>query len=248
MKQKDFAKKRIMHIYIIIFIVILLILSAATLMLKYSIEGETNLPFNLNKFDVISTAESKLIQDEKGVWHAQILQKNDVYFQIEKNSKYKKEETIKKISFENFEMKKENENININIYRPEISMEKYNYTDEYKINDSLEFTGGLNTNAETLQINNQGGMIGFSIITNNIGEYIFSENEKLPSDGTLLAKAGAKAEDIKFEISFDLVIETNSQNKFKSRITLNLPTGNILEEGVGRLEETELKNVIFKRF
>ena len=59
---------------------------------------------------------------------------------------------------------------------------------------------------------------------------------------------GAKAEEIKFEISFDLVIETNSENRFKSRITLNLPTKNILEEGVGRLEETELKNVIFKRF
>lgn len=248
MKQKDFAKKRIMHIYIIIFIIILLILIAATLMLKYSIEGEKNLPFNLNKFDVISTAESKIMQDEEGAWHAQILQKNDVYFQLEKNSKYKKEETIKKIIFENFEIKKENENMYINIYRPEISMEKYNYTDEYKINNYLEFTGGLNTNAETLQINNQGGIIGFSIITNNIGEYIFSENEKLPSDGTLLAKAGAKAEDIKFEISFDLVIETNSENRFKSRITLNLPTGNILEEGVGRLEETELKNVIFKRF
>ena len=211
------------------------------------IEAETA-GYQKNKFDVISTAESKIMQDEEGAWHAQILQKNDVYFQLEKNSKYKKEETIKKIIFENFEIKKENENMDINIYRPEISMEKYNYTDEYKINNYLEFTGGLNTNAETLQINNQGGIIGFSIITNNIGEYIFSENEKLPSDGTLLAKAGAKAEDIKFEISFDLVIETNSENRFKSRITLNLPTGNILEEGVGRLEETELKNVIFKRF
>ena len=124
----------------------------------------------------------------------------------------------------------------------------YTYSDEYKIENSLEFIGSQSTNMETLQINNQGGLIGFSIASDNLGEYIFSENEKLPSDGKLLAKAGVKDEEMKFKISFDLIIETESNHKFKANISLNLPTGNILKDGVGTLEDTELKNIVFKRF
>ena len=136
----------------------------------------------------------------------------------------------------------------VNIYRPTTSVETYDYSDEYKIQDSLEYLGGQSTNTETLQINNQGGLIGFSITSDNLGEYVFDENEKLPSDGRLLDKAGIKSEDINFKISFDLIIETESNHKFKANIVLDLPTGNILEEGVGTLEDTELENVIFKRF
>ena len=136
----------------------------------------------------------------------------------------------------------------VDMYRPTTSVNTYSYTDEYKIQNSLEYLGGLATNTETLQINNQGGLIGFSITADNIGEYIFSENEKVPSDGTLLAKAGISSEDITFQVSFDLIIETESDNRFKANIIFDLPTGNILEEGVGTLEDTELTNIIFKRF
>ena len=53
---------------------------------------------------------------------------------------------------------------------------------------------------------------------------------------------------MKFKVSFDLIIETESNHKFKANVVLDLPTGNILENGVGTLEDTELKDVIFKRF
>ena len=175
------------------------------------------------------------------------VQKNDVFFTIEKNSNYKKEELIKKISFDNFQVTKTNENMAVEIYRPTISASTYNYSEEYKV-QRLEYQGGQSTNTEILQINNQGGLIGFSITSGNLGEYIFSENEKLPSDGRLLAKAGIKSEDINFKISFDLIIETESNHRFKTNILLDLPTGNILEEGVGSLEDTQLENVVFKRF
>ncbi len=248
MNKSSFSKKRIIHTFVVIFVLIIIMLIATLLMFKYQIEGEKNLPFNIKKINVISTAESNITQDEEGIWHAGILQKNDVFFTIEKNSNYKKEEAIKKISFENFQTTKSNEEIIINIYRPTTSMNSYKYTDEYKIENSLEYLGGLSTNSETLQINNQGGLVGFSITTDNLGEYIFSENEKLPSDGSLLAKAGVKEEEIKFNISFDLIIETESGKKFKSNIKLDLPTGNILEEGIGSLEDKELKDIVFKRF
>lgn len=248
MKQGSFSKKRTIHIYIIIFILVMIILIAATLMFKYYVEGEKNLPFNLKKINVISTAESALNQDEEGNWHAKILQKNDVFFAIEKNSNYKKEEAIRTVIFENFQIIKSNQNMIVNIYRPTISANSYDYSEQYKIQDSLEYTGGLTTNTEVLEINNQGGLVGFSVTSDNIGEYIFAENEKLPSDGRLLAKANVKSEDIKFQIYCDLIIETESNHKFKANIIIDLPTGNILTEGVGTLEDNCLENVIFKRF
>ena len=80
-----------------------------------------------------------------------------------------------------------------------------------------------------------------------IAEYVYPENEEQPSDGKLLEKAGIKGEDVNFKITFDLIIETESEHKFKSNITLDLPTGNILQDGIGTLEDTQLENVVFKR-
>lgn len=248
MKRSNFSKKRIIHIYVVIFIVVMLVVTAALFMFKYHVEGEKNLPFNVRKINIISTAESNLNQDENGAWHAGILQKNDISFVIEKNSNYKKEETIKKVSFDNFQIIKENQNMLVNIYRPTTSVNTYNYIDEYKVQASLEYCGAQATNTEELQINNQGGLIGFSVTSDNLGEYIFTENEKVPSDGKLLAKAEIKPEDINFKISFDLIIETETGHKFRSNMVLDLPTGDILKDGVGTLEDTELNDVIFKRF
>ncbi len=249
MKRSSFSKKRVIHTFVIIFIIIMIILISALLMFKYTVEGEKNLPFNITKINIVSTAESNLIQgEEEDEWNAKILQKNDIFFVIEKDINYKKEDAIKRVSFENFQIIKNNKDIIVDIYRPAESMDTYNYTDEYKVKDSLEYLGGQSTNTETLQINNQGGVIGFSITSDNIGEYVFPKNEKLDVDGRLLAKAGVKEDDIKFQVLFDLIIETESGHKFKANIALDLPTGNILEEGVGSLEDTKLENIIFKRF
>lgn len=248
MKQNNFSQKRTIHMYIIIFIVILMFLIAGFIMIRYSVEGEKNLPFNLSKINIISTAQNDLSQDEQEVWHAKIVQKNNIYLVIEKNEKYKKNEAIKKISLENFETSTENENIIISLYRPSTSVKDYIYNEEYKIENSLELVGELSTNTEELQINNQGGIIGISTLTENIGEYTFAGDDKLPGDGRILNKANIQEEDIKFNLSFDLIIETSSGNKFKSRISLELPTGNISETGVGTLEKSDLKDIVFKRF
>lgn len=247
MKRSSFSKKRIIHISIIILIVFLMILISGFLMIKYNVEGEKNLPFNLKKINIISTAESDIKQDEEENWHAGILQKNDIFMTLEKNENYKKEDTIKKITLENFKITKNNENININIYRPKSNKLDYTYSEEYKIEDKIEFTGSLDTNIEDLQIKNQGGIFGFSITQSNFGEYSFSINEKVPSDGKLLAKAGLEKEDIKFNITFDMIIETGNGNKFKTNILLELPTGNILKEGVSIHENTDLEDLVFKR-
>ena len=248
MKKNSFFQKKIIHIYILIFIIVIMLLFAGITMLKYHIEGEKNLPFNLTKISTLCTAESKLFQNEDGTWSSQIMQKNNIFFTIQKNEKYKKENSISKIKFSNFVIKKENELGTVNIYRPSKENNEYTYIDEYIVLDDLEYVGGTKTNSELLQINNQGGVIGFSLAIKDLGTYQVNANEKLASDGTLLKKAGINLEDIKLNIEFDLIIETEKGNKFKSHIKLDLPTDNILETGISKNEDTELKNVIFKRF
>lgn len=247
MKTNSFYKKRIIHICVIVFCVVMLILVAGWFMLKYSIEGEKNLPFNLKKISIISSAESNIKQDDEEKWHAGILQKNDIFINIEKNENYKKTDTIEEIKIENFVINKAKDEHVIEIYRPKTNSFDYSYSDDYKLDDAFILKGAQENNMELLTINNQGGVIGLSITAENLGEYNFSINEKVPSDGTLLAKAGLKTEDISFKVTFDLIIETGIGNKFKSTITIDLPTGNILEEGVSKSEINDLGNIVFKR-
>ena len=247
MKQNNFYKKRIIHLYVVALIVAILLIAAGIIMLKYHVEGEKNLPFNLKSINIISTAESDIKQDEEENWHAGILQKNDIFVVVEKNKKYNKVDTIKEIKIKNFKIDKNNDNIEINLYRPKSNNYDYEYIDDYKIQNDLQINGAQETNIEELQINNQGGKIGFSITESNLGEYSFSINEKVPSDGKLLAKAGLNLQDIEFTISFDLIIETGNGNKFKANISLQLPVGNILEEGVSTEEISNFDHVVFKR-
>lgn len=249
MKQSSFFKKRIIHIYVIAFIIILILIIAGSLMFKYYVEGEKNMPFNLKNISVMSTAQTEDIKNEGDTWKANLIQKNDIYFAFEKNNNYKKQDTIKKIRFCNFVINKETENGTVTIYRPSTNELTYDYkNEEYIVTDSLEYEGALSTNPEVLQISNQGGIIGFSILQKDIGEYTYNKEEKIVSDGKLLEKAGINIENVKFEVSFDLIIETTLGYNFKANIKLNLPTGDILQEGVSTKEDSELTNVIFKRF
>ena len=56
MKQNNFYKKRIIHLYVVALIVAILLIAAGIIMLKYHVEGEKNLPFNLKSINIISTA------------------------------------------------------------------------------------------------------------------------------------------------------------------------------------------------
>ena len=81
-------------------------------------------------------------------------------------------------------------------------------------------------------------MICFIIIVVNMNTI----NVKI--DGNLLKKIGIKR--LSYQIKFDLIIELENDLKLKTKITLDLPTGNILENGIETIEETQMKTV-FKR-
>lgn len=122
----------------------------------------------------------------------------------------------------------------------------YEYIDQYKIENQLVFKGAQETYTkdEILQIANQGGIIEFSIIVNDLGTITYNENEAIKVDGTLLKKIGI--EELSHQVKFDLIVELENDTKLKTKITLDLPTGNILESGIDTIEETNMKTV-FKR-
>ena len=91
MKISELKDKKIVHICIILGIIAIILIIAGIIMLRYQVEGETNLPFELSKMIVISTAESKEIDKVDNLkWNFSINQYNDIYLQFDKNEEYKK--------------------------------------------------------------------------------------------------------------------------------------------------------------
>ena len=53
-------------------------------------------------------------------------------------------------------------------------------------------------------------------------------------------------EDLKYSISFDVVIDTNIAT-YRGNVSLDLPVGDILTEGTSQLDEKDCSNIVFKR-
>ena len=71
-------------------------------MLKYAVEGENNMPFELSQLIVVSTAEGVENNKNENIWNFDLMQNNDVYLYIGKNKSYKETEIIKNITLSNF--------------------------------------------------------------------------------------------------------------------------------------------------
>lgn len=245
MSKHSTKNEKIIKKPLIIGTLVIIIAIITIFVLRYNVEGEKNMPFIITNIRVISTAQADIADDNQN--NLNIIQKNDFYFYLEKNQEYKKEDSISKITFENFNIKKSTDKGTTNIYKPSPNTILYSYTDEYKIENSISYNGGLNTNLASLEIGNQGGLIGFSITLEDLGIYTIN-NDAVTYDGTILSKLNLTNEDIAMEVTFDVIIETTSNKKFKSTLTFNLPTGNIIEEGRSVLDKNDFDDIVFKRF
>lgn len=226
-------------------IIVLIIAVIALLILKYNVEGEKNMPFKLSSIIVISNAEGYQEKENKEyMWNTEIYQINDLYLNIEKNKNYKQIEAIKSIKIENIKINKEPKVGKINLYRP--YGKTYQYKEEYEIKDVVEYIGDTKSDIENLKISNQGNTIMFRVI-NKTGKEYKSNDKEFIHNGTLLNKVNINYEDIKSVISFDLVINTESNIAFRSNIEIELPVGNIIQEGSSNIEITDTSKYIFKR-
>lgn len=246
MKISELKGKKIVHICVILGIIVLILIIAGIIMLRYQVEGETNLPFELSKMIVVSTAESNEIEaaaDTK--WNFSVNQYNDIYLEIQKNDEYTKNTNIKNITFENFVIEKNSGAENIKLYRAN-SEGKVVEDEAHLVGSSLTYKGEKETNLDELKISNQGSIILLRSVNQNVCE-VRSNDEEIVHDGTLLAKGNANSEDLNYKLSFDIIIETSRNIKYKGTITIDLPTGDVQTQGKTQLEKTDFSDVIFKR-
>lgn len=235
------------HIYVILFIVFVILFVTGIITLKYSVEGESSLPFELSKISIISIAEGTDIEDNTNRWNLQVSQNNDIYLYIKKNDNYKNTEAINKIILENFQVRETPKIGTLKLYKPDSQMENklFKNTPENETN-KIEFTGDIDASLKDLKLSNQGGLVIFRYAISDLGNYISNDDIEINHDD-LLKKLNIINEDLKFSFSFDILMELNSGRKYKANVNLDLPINNIVDEGTQSVEYTDLKNVIFKR-
>lgn len=247
MQSLELKIKSVIRFVIIVIVLTLIITIICLLMLKYAVEGENNMPFELSQLMVVSTAEGIDIDGKENTWNFNLVQNNDMYMYISKNKDYKETEIIKNITINNFKIENGPSVGKIVIYRPSTKEDRvYEYNEEYIIKDEIIYQGAESTSAKNLEISNQGGIILLRFCNNEIGKYSSNE-EVITHDGTILSKLNLENKDIKCKVSFDLSIELVSGTKFTGRIKIDLPSGNIINEGTSNYEKKDFKDVVFKR-
>lgn len=245
-------KKQIIKLCVAIITFAIIIILVATIMIRYQVEGDKNMPFNLSKIILISTAEGNETEDEEEKsderWNFNVEQNNDLYFYIDKNENYKGEEkTIKSVIIENINITKAPAKGEIKAYMPNSTEGRiYDNTEEYLVNEKLEYKGATESNPQTLEIGRNGGsaLIRFSNVS--IGKYTSNKDKQITHDGTLLKKIDITNDEAKFTVSFDLVI-TVENCKYRANVSLEMPCGDITEEGTCSIEKTDMSDIIFKR-
>lgn len=240
LKNNRFFNRIIIGIFVLIILII-----AGFITLRYHVEGETNLPFILSKIIVVSSAEGKNLNAVDSKWSFSLSQNNDFYISIKKNEDYKRSEIIESVKIENIKINKKQSIGDIKSYKPATNG-LFKEEEQYLIKDTLQYIGNKESNINEYKIGNQGGTILFRSANTNIITYNSNEDEIL-HNGTLLAKAGVTNEQIKYSIEFDIVIETNKSVRYKGTVKMNLPEGDILTDGRTSIEKTDFTDVIFKR-
>ena len=250
-KIKYLTTTKAFHICMIIVIISVIMFIAGIMILRYQVEGETNMPFKISKITIVSTSEGidKNTEGQSTNWAFDINQNNDIYIYIEKNSEYTEKETIKNIKINNFNVEKAKEIGTVKFYRPNVleSGANFSNTVENEIQE-LNYTGGLEADLKNLAIANQGGVILFRYANNNVAEYvsdISTSNEIISNQ--LLKSSNISEDDLKCKLTFDLSLSTEDSKEYKTNIALDLPVEGIMENGTSSKEITDLDDIIFKR-
>ena len=239
--------KKMLNICIVFIIIIMIIFASIMFILHYNENGETDMPFQISKISIISTTDGQDAQNQDIRWAINVIQNNDINIYIEKNPMHRKQETIKYIKLDKFNINKNPSIGTLNFYKPiEDNVLLFKNIDENKFN-SLEFTGAKATNSKKLAISNQGGIVRFRCANLNLATYTSNEDEEI-NYKDLLKKLHINEQDLISEFSFDMEILLDSGKTFKAEeIKLKVPNENIVNEGTVGYEYTDLQDIIFKR-
>ena len=240
-------KKQIIKSCIAMVVFALIIILVIAVMVKYQVEGDKNMPFNLSKIIIVSTAEGVEAKG-KTKWNFDVYQNNDMYVYIDKNEEYwGNEKTIKSVKFENINIKRVPKKGEIKTYMPNsIEGRLFSYDENYIVEEKLEYRGAEESNSQTLEIGSNGGSMLVRFCNTGLGIYSSNKDDQIVHDGTLLSKIKLNEEDISFDVSFDLVI-TVEDCSYRANVNMTMPCGNLVKEGTCSIEQTDFSKLVFKR-
>ena len=225
----------------------IIILFVILIMLKYQVEGEKELPYKLSKILLVSTVDGKANEDSENLWNIDVTQTNDIFIYIDSDGITK--ETIKEISLENFNLVKAPQKGSIQILRPTSDLDNlYSNSVQNYLNDKIEYQGAKLDDMKSLEVSNNGGVVGFRLALNELGKFISNdETVEVIYDGRLLSNLGVSLEEIKLTLNFDIIITTNENISYKGTLSLDMPTDEIIEKGASKIEVTDFFVIVFKR-
>ena len=239
-------KQKAFHVSIIIIIISVILCVGGMLILKYEVEGESNMPFKITKISIIESVEGLENESAGEKWSFRVNENNDIYIYIEKNFSYGKTEIIDSVEVKNIKANRQKELGELKFYKPVMDEKKMfvNQT-ENEITDII-YTGELESNIKEQKISNQGGIVAFRYGINNLSQYV-SENDELIDHSQLLKLTNITQEDLQTQLTFDIIINLKSGKKYQAPISVDIPTDEIIEKGTVGIDITDLKNIIFKR-
>jgi hypothetical protein len=215
-------------------------------MLKYDVEGEKELPFSISKILLVSTVDGDIVDDPDNIWNVKVTQVNDIYVYIDKTAE--SDEVIKEIKFDNFSIDKSPQKGNIKLLRPTGDLNNlYTYSEQNYLEDNITYYGAQIDDMKSLEIANNGGILGFRFSLEDLGSYVSNDNDEITYDGKLLSNLGISVEEIKFDVSMDVTITTSDGISYNGRISLDLPIDSVIDEGSSSTEITDFSDVVFKR-
>ena len=239
-------KKNLLKKCLFIFFLAALIMVVISIMLKYDVEGEKELPFSISKILLVSTVDGNEQADEQNVWNIDVTQVNDIYMYLDKT--IDDEQTINQIRIENFVVRKAPVKGTLKVLRPTGELPNlYTYSEQNYIKDGITYIGAAIDDLKSLEISNNGGVIGFRVALEDLGNFVSNENIEVTYDGKLLSNMGVTFEEISFNMSFDIIITTSDNINYKGTIELDMPIDSVIENGSSNKEITEFSDIVFKR-
>ena len=172
--------KKSFHIGIILFIIFIILITSGFIILRYQVEGETNMPFIISKISIISSSEGidREEQIEGNRWNFDVSQNNDIYIYVEKNKQYTKQEAIEEIVINNIKMTKNSEKGELKVYKPDVQNENIIFSNKEE-NSVESLTYGVQKDADmkNLKITNQGGILEFKFSNNKGTQYVYNDED-----------------------------------------------------------------------
>ena len=192
----------------------IILMVVISIIIKYDVEGEKRLPFSISKILLVSTVDGHVVDDPANIWNIGVTQVNDIFMYIDKT--IEGDTTIKEIKFENFDINKAPQKGKLKLLRPTGELSNlYTHSEQDYLNESITYTGGVIDDMKSLEIANNGGILGFRFSIEDLGSYVSNETQEIIYDGRLLSNLGKAKEEIKFNLSFAKKNTTRNNVSFK---------------------------------